>query len=411
MMKAVFDSIDQSIDLPAILVSIENDGRMAYRLCIGFLATPPNKINTHSTHHAHTLIYIHIHISHTHITYTYTYTYTYHIHIHIHIHIHTYTHTHIYTQNMASLQRKTAKTHKGRRVLDARAPKLVENTKTALFLTGTKTSQVLKLALRDLALLKKPDVTRLTRRNPIRPFEDATSLEFLCKTNDTPLFAFGSHTKKRPHNLIMGRMFDFQLLDMVEFGIDPDTFKDVTQLASERKTSSQLGSKPCFVFIGDHFETNEDLKVVKSVIVDFFRGDVVDIVNLAVLDHVYVVTAASDTKIHFRHYAVALKRSGTRIPNVSLDEIGPTLDLTFRRRVQGDSTLRRESLRIPKAAKPVIAKNVERGELGDKTGRIHMQRQDFGRLELHTKKFKRQSKSKSAGSAAEAAAAATAADE
>ena len=29
----------------------------------------------------------------------------------------------------------------------------------------------------------------------------------------------GSHSKQRPQNLIMGRFFNYQLLDMVEFGV------------------------------------------------------------------------------------------------------------------------------------------------------------------------------------------------
>ncbi len=29
-----------------------------------------------------------------------------------------------------------------------------------------------------------------------------------------------SHSKKRPHNLIFGRMFDYRLYDLLEFGVE-----------------------------------------------------------------------------------------------------------------------------------------------------------------------------------------------
>ena len=59
----------------------------------------------------------------------------------------------------------------------------------------------------------------MTKKNVIRPFEDINSLEFLSQKNDCSLFMVGSHSKKRPHNLIMGRMFNYQLLDMIELGV------------------------------------------------------------------------------------------------------------------------------------------------------------------------------------------------
>ncbi len=51
--------------------------------------------------------------------------------------------------------------------------------------------------------LKKPAVKLMTRKNDIRPFEDATSIEFLTERNDCGAFALVSHNKKRPHNLVM----------------------------------------------------------------------------------------------------------------------------------------------------------------------------------------------------------------
>ena len=67
--------------------------------------------------------------------------------------------------------------------------------------------------------LKKPNGKLLTKKNDIRPFEDINSLEFFSKKNDCSLFMVGSHSKKRPQNLILGRFFNYQLLDMVELGV------------------------------------------------------------------------------------------------------------------------------------------------------------------------------------------------
>ncbi|KAG5311260.1 RPF2 factor, partial [Acromyrmex insinuator] len=68
--------------------------------------------------------------------------------------------------------------------------------------------------MKDLYDLKKPDVQMMKQKNDILPFEDITPIE---------KFAFkytATHNKKRPHNLIMGRMYEHTLLDMIEFGLE-----------------------------------------------------------------------------------------------------------------------------------------------------------------------------------------------
>lgn len=79
----------------------------------------------------------------------------------------------------------------------------------------------------------------MTKKNEIRPFEDINSLEFLSQKNDCSLFMVGSHSKKRPHNLIMGRMFNYQLLDMIELGVLD--YKSIESFKSMKVSSTRLG--------------------------------------------------------------------------------------------------------------------------------------------------------------------------
>lgn len=92
------------------------------------------------------------------------------------------------------------------------------------------------------------------------------------------MFALGSTSKKRPNNLIMGRMFNFQLLDMVECGVS--NFMGVEEFKGAAKC--QVNNKPCFVFAGQDFETKAEYECLKSMLLDMFRGRVVDNINLKV---------------------------------------------------------------------------------------------------------------------------------
>ena len=58
-----------------------------------------------------------------------------------------------------------------------------------------------------------------SRKHDIHPFDGRTELETMCKKTDAPLFMFGSHSKKRPDNLVIGRTYEHKVLDMVELGI------------------------------------------------------------------------------------------------------------------------------------------------------------------------------------------------
>ena len=68
--------------------------------------------------------------------------------------------------------------------------------------------------------LKRPNAISFSKKNTVRPFEDASSLEFWAKKNDASLFVVGQTTKKRPDGLTFVRMFDYRVLDMCEVGVE-----------------------------------------------------------------------------------------------------------------------------------------------------------------------------------------------
>ena len=143
------------------------------------------------------------------------------------------------------------------------------------------------------------DCKKFTKNNEIRPFEPGSeaALEFMCQKNDCSFFLLANHNKKRPHNLVLGRMFDFHLLDMIELGVD--SFTGIQQF--KNRADWQLGNKPCFVFAGQEFDSKPEYQTLKSMLLDLFRGQVVDKINLRGLDHV-VSVVVHQGRVQLRQY-------------------------------------------------------------------------------------------------------------
>ncbi|KAF7650536.1 hypothetical protein LDENG_00123840 [Lucifuga dentata] len=214
----------------------------------------------------------------------------------------------------------------------------------------------------------------------MRPFEDSTSLEFFSKKTDCSLFLFGSHNKKRPNNLIFGRLFDFHVLDMIELGIEK-----YVSLNEIKASKCPEGTKPMLVFAGEDFDTDNEHKQLKSLLTDFFRGPKVSAVRLAGLEHVLHFTAL-EGKIYMRSYRSLLKKSGCRTPRIELEDIGPSFDFVMRRTHLASDDLYKTAHKQPKALKPKKKKNISHDAFGTKFGRLHMQKQDLSKLQ--TRKMK-----------------------
>ena len=271
-------------------------------------------------------------------------------------------------------------------------------------------------------MLKRPDAVSFSKANDIHPFEDATSLSFWSKKNDASLFMVGLHSKKRPSNLVFARMFDYDLLDMLEVGIE--AAKSVTEFKGADKPA--VGQRPLFHFAGELFETHPLYQQFKSYILDLLHGEEVDKVNLAGLSHVVSCsvgaqideaalasafnaqpeavkdvtqgsTSASTSAasglpvIHFRTYTISLLASGSRTPLVNLNECGPSFDFRLRRAQPADAdkwkaaTKRALKKKLPEGqaanSKKRKDRNVDIDEMGDTVGKIYVGKQDLDKLQ------------------------------
>jgi ribosome production factor 2 len=145
--------------------------------------------------------------------------------------------------------RDGAKTHKGRKILERRAAKVVENPKRSIIIKGRKGSDTLNTLMRELHIMRGSGMSQLLWRKPhdIAPMEDASLIENQAVKYDCSLFALGSHQKKRPDNVVIGRVFDGHVLDMFEFGIE--NFKGTADFDATKHISADL--KPILIFQGE----------------------------------------------------------------------------------------------------------------------------------------------------------------
>lgn len=72
---------------------------------------------------------------------------------------------------------------------------------------------------------------------------------------------------------------------------------------------------------------------------------VVENLNLAGIDHVFVCTAVSPTTVFFTHCALRLKKSGSLVPRMELVEVGPSMDLVIRRHRLPNDSVKKEAMK------------------------------------------------------------------
>lgn len=257
----------------------------------------------------------------------------------------------------------------------AQEPQLEEDEKNVAYIRGFSASELVNKVMKDIYMLKKPIGVPLNKKNVIQPFEDATPIEFICQKNECPLFLFTSNNKKRPHNLVMGRLFDGHILDMVEFGVE--NYRAIEDFGAR----ISLGVKPVLVFAGEAFETEFDMIRIKNLLNDFFQGPVPERVRVKGIEHV-IMFIAHGGKIYIRPYLVEQKKTtGSDRAVATCHDMGPQLDLVIRRTQLADHDHFSQACKQkPKLPKSKRNKNVTKDELGTTHGKIHIGRQDFDKM-------------------------------
>lgn len=255
---------------------------------------------------------------------------------------------------MLPLREIKPKNARTKRFLENKAPQTTENPRTTLFLRYTSCSELLHLVLADLCALKRPLAIKFSKKNSIHPFEDPSSLEFFSEKNDASLMVYGSHSKKRPHCLTLVRFFGYKVLDMLELLVDAESMRTLRQFKNEK---AAVGLKPLLAFSGSAFENPvaDVYTLAKSVLTDLFKGpDVqrVDVEGLQYMIHFSVDEAEGEGVkpiIHMRCYLLKTKKSGTNVPRVEVEEMGPRIDFRVGRMKEADADAWKEAMKRPKS--------------------------------------------------------------
>jgi ribosome production factor 2 len=245
----------------------------------------------------------------------------------------------------------------------------------------------MRMVLNELYLMRKELSKKLNKKEKIfNIVQNKENVEFLCTKNNTAFFSLSSNNKKHPMDLTLGCLYDHQLLDSFEFEVT--NFIPMSYFKEASTINSDL--KPIIIFQGELFESDFNYDRLKKLFIDYFQLLDRPNVTISELRRLIVISIENDEKIvKIRNYQINGDLSNKNsLPKVNLIEIGPSFDLKERKFLLADEVLYKKALKQPKGVKEVKEKNIEKNKiLGEKRGRIHMQKQNLKAVSL--KKFKK----------------------
>ena len=285
------------------------------------------------------------------------------------------------------MEDKKPKTHKGKLYLESLLPKLIENPKQCLFINTANSSEIMRMILNDLYLLRKDYSKKLNKKEKIENLTNGRdSIEFLCEKNNCSLFTFASDIKKRPMDITFGFTFNHSILDAFNFEVT--NYIPIEYFHNNNITIDSY-MKPLLFFQGELFESEFEYERVKKFFIDYFRLYDVETAIISELKRIIVISIDNNDKvIKIRNYQIEGEIKENNLNNINFIEIGPSLDLKERKFFIGDEEQYKKSLKQPKALMDIKKKNIKKNELlGIKEGVIHMQKQNLNAVSL--KKYKK----------------------
>jgi len=214
---------------------------------------------------------------------------------------------------------------------------------------------------------------KLGKKNDIKEvFTNPETVEFLCERNNCAIFSTVTDIKKRPMNLIMGNLFENKLLDLFEFEVT--NFLPIEHFKTDTHIDACM--KPIVIFQGELFETDFELARIKKFFFEYFKMYEIEDIGISLLKRLVVISIAGDKTIKIRTFELKEFNEHTFKDKLSLNEIGPSLDLKIRRTKLATEEAYKFACRKPRLTSKTKSKNESTNVLGEKRGRVYMTSQD-----------------------------------
>ena len=186
-----------------------------------------------------------------------------------------------------------------------------------------------------------------------------------------------SSNKKRPNNLVFGRTFDNQVIDLFDGNI-----LEIKGDFSRVFRDFDLSALPSLVCLGDVFETNPAMTRIRNYFTDFFspfRNEPVFMNADFGMRLIVVLVGYEDQTIE-----ISLSKASGK--GTELNDLGVLLRFKVERTKLAEDDLFKEACRSL-APKNKNKKIIQQNTLGETVGRVYVRQQDLKTLRL--KKIKK----------------------